>query len=149
MKNCYCLSMTLKRIRWILRSKHFDVQYHFIRDRYMRGDVSVEFVSTEEQRAHVMTKALSGPKFERAVRMYVRMYVVIIYNQATSTQSRECRGYVNMWSSIVALGWSTQYDYMWCRLYRTKLGHVYLLLFQCKALRMMQLKNLQHFLGSK
>ena len=33
----------------------------------MRGDISVEFVSTEEQRADVMTKALSGPKFERAV----------------------------------------------------------------------------------
>ena len=28
------------------RSKHIDVQYHFIRDPYMHGDISVEFVST-------------------------------------------------------------------------------------------------------
>ena len=33
----------------------------------MCADMSVKFVSTDEQRADVMTKALSGLKFERAV----------------------------------------------------------------------------------
>jgi hypothetical protein len=47
------------------RTKHIDVQYQFVRDRYQRGDVSVEFVSTVEQRADMFTKQLGGPEFRR------------------------------------------------------------------------------------
>jgi hypothetical protein len=47
------------------RTKHIDVQYQFVRDRYQRGDLSVSFVSTTEQRADMMTKQLGGPEFRR------------------------------------------------------------------------------------
>jgi hypothetical protein len=47
------------------RTKHVDVQYQFVRDRYQRGDVSVEFVSTVEQRADMFTEQLGGPEFRR------------------------------------------------------------------------------------
>lgn len=49
------------------RSKHIDIQFHFIRNRYMRGEIDVEFVPTDEQKADMLTKALAGPALGRAV----------------------------------------------------------------------------------
>lgn len=48
------------------RSKHIDIQHHFVRERNMRGDIEVKFVPTGEQKADVFTKALPGPAFGRA-----------------------------------------------------------------------------------
>lgn len=45
------------------RSKHIDTRYHFIRECVERGQIVVEFVSTEEQRADALTKALPSVKF--------------------------------------------------------------------------------------
>jgi hypothetical protein len=47
------------------RTKHIDVQYHFVRDRYQRGDMSVEFVPTVDQHADMFTKQLPGPSFRK------------------------------------------------------------------------------------
>ncbi|XP_074351810.1 secreted RxLR effector protein 161-like [Apium graveolens] len=47
------------------RSKHIDIHYHFIRECVERGKIIVKHVKTEEQRADVLTKALSIVKFER------------------------------------------------------------------------------------
>jgi hypothetical protein len=47
------------------RTKHIDVQYQFVRDRYQRGDLSIRFVSTTDQMADMMTKQLGGPEFRR------------------------------------------------------------------------------------
>lgn len=44
------------------RSKHIDVRYHFIRECVESGEIIVEFVRTDEQRADALTKALSGVK---------------------------------------------------------------------------------------
>ena len=41
------------------RSKHIDVRYHFIRGLFRSGDISIKFVSTSEQHADLLTKALS------------------------------------------------------------------------------------------
>jgi hypothetical protein len=49
------------------RTKHIDLKYHFIRDRYHRGEISVLFVSTSEQLADMFTKALPGTAFGKAV----------------------------------------------------------------------------------
>ena len=46
-------------------SKHIDVQYQFVRDRYQRGDLSIQFVPTTDQRADMFTKQLGGPEFRR------------------------------------------------------------------------------------
>ena len=40
------------------RSKHIDLQFHFVRDRYMRGDVMVRFVPSGQQRADVFKRRL-------------------------------------------------------------------------------------------
>ncbi|KAL8119157.1 hypothetical protein AgCh_016606 [Apium graveolens] len=45
-------------------SKHIDIRYHFIRDCIERGEFIVKHVCTPEQRADVLTKAMSRVKFE-------------------------------------------------------------------------------------
>lgn len=47
------------------RSKHIDVRYHFIRECVERGEIILNHVSSEEQRADVLTKAFSTVKFEK------------------------------------------------------------------------------------
>lgn len=47
------------------RSKHIDIRYHFIRECVEKGEIIVKHVRTDEQRADLLTKALSTVKFER------------------------------------------------------------------------------------
>ena len=43
------------------RTKHIDVRFHFIRELTRRSKtISVEYVPTKEQRADILTKALTG-----------------------------------------------------------------------------------------
>lgn len=45
------------------RSKHIDTRYHFIRDCVDRGEVDIDHVSTNEQLADILTKALGRIRF--------------------------------------------------------------------------------------
>jgi hypothetical protein len=45
------------------RSKHIEIRYHFIRDYVQRGAVELQFISTDEQVADILTKALGRGKF--------------------------------------------------------------------------------------
>ncbi|KAI3724748.1 hypothetical protein L2E82_36536 [Cichorium intybus] len=45
------------------RSKHSNMRFHFIRDCVERGEISVAYVRSEEQRADILTKALPKLKF--------------------------------------------------------------------------------------
>jgi hypothetical protein len=47
------------------KSKHIDIQHHFVRERVARGEIKFEYVSTEEQAADIFTKALPEPKFHK------------------------------------------------------------------------------------
>ena len=44
------------------RSKHVDMRFQFIRECIEGGQIIVEFVRTDEQRADVLTKALPAAK---------------------------------------------------------------------------------------
>lgn len=44
------------------RTKHIDVRYHFIREKFEDGMFDLKYVETNEQLADVMTKALPGAK---------------------------------------------------------------------------------------
>lgn len=46
------------------RTKHIDIQYHFIREAITRGDTSLIYTPTESQIADGFTKALGSPKWE-------------------------------------------------------------------------------------
>lgn len=47
------------------RSKHIDIRYHFIRECVENGDILIKHVSTDLQRADVLTKALPTTRFEK------------------------------------------------------------------------------------
>lgn len=47
------------------RSKHIDIRYHFIRECVERKEIEIRHVSTENQRADVLTKAMSAAKFDQ------------------------------------------------------------------------------------
>lgn len=47
------------------RSKHIDIRYHFIRECVEWGEIIIKHVKTDEQRADVLTKAMSTVKFEK------------------------------------------------------------------------------------
>uniref|UniRef100_A0A2N9FD48 Integrase catalytic domain-containing protein n=1 Tax=Fagus sylvatica TaxID=28930 RepID=A0A2N9FD48_FAGSY len=45
------------------RTKHVKVDYHFVRERVVRGDLKVPFIPTVDQLADLLTKALPIPRF--------------------------------------------------------------------------------------
>lgn len=44
------------------RSKHIDIRYHYIREKYMDKEVDIEYVPSTENAADILTKALSRDK---------------------------------------------------------------------------------------
>ena len=47
-----------------VRTKHINVRFHFIRESTRSKTISVEYVPTKEQRADILTKALTGAIFK-------------------------------------------------------------------------------------
>jgi len=47
------------------RTKHIDIQHHFVRDKVTEGAVELQYIGTESQVADGLTKALDKIKFER------------------------------------------------------------------------------------
>jgi hypothetical protein len=61
--NQSCIKMTENPV-FHDRSKHIEIRYHFIHDMVQRGALKLQYISTDEQVADVMTKPLSRVKFE-------------------------------------------------------------------------------------
>ncbi|GJU53060.1 hypothetical protein Tco_1226774 [Tanacetum coccineum] len=47
------------------RTKHIDIRYHFIRDRILKGDIELHFITTKYQLADIFIKPLDEPTFTR------------------------------------------------------------------------------------
>jgi len=45
------------------RTKHIEVDYHFVREKVVNHDITVKFISTHDQVADIFTKSLSSPRF--------------------------------------------------------------------------------------
>jgi hypothetical protein len=45
--------------------KHVEVDYHFVRERVASKRLDVRIISTNDQIADIMTKALPGPAFNK------------------------------------------------------------------------------------
>jgi hypothetical protein len=45
------------------RTKHIEVDYHFVREKVLNRDIIVKFISTHDQVADVFTKGLSSARF--------------------------------------------------------------------------------------
>ena len=57
------------------RSKHIDLRYHYIRHVLERGQVSIDYVSTDKPPADILTKALGPLKHQRCVDLMGLQYV--------------------------------------------------------------------------
>ena len=47
------------------RVKHFDIRYHFLRERVQSGDISLFYVNTKDNIADIFTKPLDTTAFTR------------------------------------------------------------------------------------
>lgn len=47
------------------RTKHIDVRYHFIREKFENGDIDVSYVPSEDELADILTKGLAKNVFQR------------------------------------------------------------------------------------
>ena len=65
------------------RSKHIEIRYHFIRDYVQRGVVTLQYISTDEQVADILTKSLGRGKF-----VFFRDKLGVVQN--TFLGKREC-----------------------------------------------------------
>eukprot|EP00253_Pinus_taeda_P012027 PITA_12027 len=59
--NQSCIKLT-ENLVFLYRSKHIDIRYHFIRDYVQKGAVKLEYISTNEQVADVLTESLPRGK---------------------------------------------------------------------------------------
>ena len=64
----YCDNHSCVKLSWNLvfhdKSKHIEINYHYIKDMVQRGVVKLQYVATDEQTADVLTKRLAKVKFE-------------------------------------------------------------------------------------
>jgi hypothetical protein len=61
--NQSCIKMTESCV-FHDKSKYIEIRYHYIRDMVQRGSINLQYVSTDEHVAYVLTKPLSHVKFE-------------------------------------------------------------------------------------
>lgn len=54
------------------RTKHIDIQYHYIREKFEAGEIDITYIHTTQQIADIMTKPLPRDKFE-LLRSYLPM----------------------------------------------------------------------------
>jgi hypothetical protein len=45
------------------RTKHIEVDYHFVREKVLNRDILLKFISTQDQVADLFTKGLSSAQF--------------------------------------------------------------------------------------
>ena len=54
----------IKNPEFYERSKHIDIRYHFIREHYQDGLFEISYVRSEDQKADMFTKTLTGARFK-------------------------------------------------------------------------------------
>ena len=50
------------------RTKHVDIRHHYVREVFERGELNVEYISTNEMIADILTKGLFGPNHRKCLK---------------------------------------------------------------------------------
>jgi hypothetical protein len=45
------------------RSKHIEIKYYYLCDKFQKGNITLQYISTDEKIADILTKPLSKGKF--------------------------------------------------------------------------------------
>ena len=53
----------IKNANQYSKTKHIDIQYHFLKDHYEKGDIEIDYVFTNFQLADIFTKPLDYNRF--------------------------------------------------------------------------------------
>lgn len=53
-----------KNLVFHAQSKYIKISHHFVRERVLSGEISLEYVSTNDQPTNILTKPLDRIKFE-------------------------------------------------------------------------------------
>ena len=61
--NQSCVQMSVNPV-FHDKSKHIEIRHHFIHDMVQKGAVDLQYISTDDQTADVLTKPLPRVKFE-------------------------------------------------------------------------------------
>ena len=56
-----------KDVRYYTRTKHIDIQWHFIREQVASGSITIKYIPIKEMAADSLIKALDRVKFQRFV----------------------------------------------------------------------------------
>lgn len=75
------------------RTKHIDVKYHFIREKFSNGFFDLQYVSTDDQVADILTKPLAKDKFTR----FRSLMGIVQLDQQKSFGVHANWGGVSMW----------------------------------------------------
>jgi hypothetical protein len=59
----------LKNLQFHKRNKHIDVQCHFVHDKYKNTEISIDYISINNQVVNIMTKFLPLEKFQKFHRL--------------------------------------------------------------------------------
>ena len=74
------------------KTKHVDVQLHFIRDHVEKGTIQVEYCPTEDMVADIMTKGLGREKHKKLMRLMGMRTREAIANTTPSSSASEGKG---------------------------------------------------------
>jgi hypothetical protein len=78
------------------KTKHVDVQLHFIRDHIEKGTINVEYCPTEDMLADVMTKGLARERHERLLSRMGMGTCEVIGNATPSSSGGSTSGSVKL-----------------------------------------------------
>ncbi|CAK9827482.1 Retrovirus-related Pol polyprotein from transposon TNT 1-94 [Anthophora retusa] len=70
------------------RTKHIDMRYHFVRDAVQRGEINVNYLSTTEMPADILTKGLNGQKHYNSLNS-----IGLVANDIHCTKIKKCNPY--------------------------------------------------------
>ena len=83
------------------RTKHIEVDYHFVHECVIHGDLCLQLISMDDQVADIFTKALPRPRFQHLCSK------LLVYSTDHMFEGND-RVYIPLYTSVTSIS----YDYL-------------------------------------